>query len=69
MLIVLGPVLWLDDGSRVESGEPDGTTGLKIIESGLSPIVGTFLKIAGIVAAEKTGGQLIRVIRFRETLP
>jgi len=67
--LVLGPVLWLDDGSRVESGEPDGTRGLKIIESGLSPTVGTFLKIAGVVASEKKASQLIRVIRYRETLP
>ena len=66
---VLGLVFWLDDGAHVASGEIDGTTGLKVIESGLSPTVGSFFKVAGIVSSEKNDGQLVRVIRYHESLP
>jgi hypothetical protein len=66
---VLGRVFWLNDGSGVDGGELDGTKGLKVIESGLSPSVGSYLKLAGVVGSEKKGSQLIRVIRYHESLP
>jgi hypothetical protein len=66
---ILGPVFWLDDGAAVDAAESDGTPGIKVIESGLSSAVGTFLKIAGVVAAGIVGGKMIRVVRYRESLP
>jgi len=66
---VLGPVFWLDDGAKAASGEPDGTKGLKVIESGLSPAVNSYLKIAGVVSTFKVSGQPFRMIRYRESLP
>lgn len=64
---VSGNVFWIDDGSGVASSEIDGTKGLKIIESGLTP--GGVVKLAGVVASEKVDGQLYRVIRYHESLP
>ena len=66
---VSGNVFWIDDGSGVASSEIDGTKGLKIIESGLAPPPGDVVKLAGVVASEKVGGQLYRVIRYHESLP
>ena len=62
----VGMTFWLDDGSGVDSGETDGTRGLKIIDSNIGPTKGDFMLIVGVVASEKVNGKTIRVIRFRE---
>jgi len=62
----VGMTFWLDDGSGVDSGEVDGTRGLKIIDSNIGPTKDDFLVIVGVVASEKVNGKTIRVIRFRE---
>jgi hypothetical protein len=58
----------MDDGSHVDPVETDGTKGLKVIESGWSPAVGTFVKIVGVVSSEIRSGKMVRVIRFREKM-
>jgi hypothetical protein len=64
-----GQVFWLDDGSNVDSGEADGTKGIRVMESGLSPSTGAFLKVTGVVGSEIKNGKPIRVLRFRDNLP
>jgi predicted phosphodiesterase len=63
-----GRIFWLDDGSRINSGEVDGTKGIKVIESGLSPAVGDFISITGVVSSEIKSGKMIRVVRFRDRI-
>lgn len=65
----LGYIFWVNDGSRVNSMETDGTRGIKVVESGWNPSVGTFVKIVGVVSSEMNSGKKIRVIRYRERLP
>ncbi len=61
-----GSTFWIDDGSGVDSQEPDGTRGIKVVKSGVSANLGDVVSVVGVVSAEKINEKTIRVLRGRE---